>query len=139
MDKELEAEIQACIGELSESHKSALKELFDSAGVPVVKEKVIRRGIEKDGIYQCTIVIKCTLCRTEVSHTKQSSSPKMSVLEVPTCNSCATVLATMTVEQLVPMTIKAADGMYALVKEAKNAPVEADILTNWGGNKETPE
>ena len=122
MDSDLLKEIQACIGGLSETQRESLREVFGEEESD--KPDKTRRGLEKNGIHTCSIIVKCVLCGTHNTYTMQSVSPKSSSLDVPTCGACYSVLVTRTVEDLAILAIRAADGAYALVKDAKNAPVE---------------
>lgn len=121
MDDSIENEVNAILATLPKHHIEALKEIFGEGEAPTPSHN--RKVLPKDLVCEAEIVIICTLCGTERRHKVRSSSTKSSRLDTPTCNQCASILVTLEKEKLVEIAIKAADGMFAAVKEAKNAPI----------------
>lgn len=120
MDDSIENEVNAILATLPKHHLEALKEIFgEEAPAPSHSRKVL----PKDLVCEAEIVIVCMLCGTERRHKVRSSSTKSSRLDTPTCNQCAAILVTLEKEKVVEIAIRAADGMFAAVKEVKNAPI----------------
>lgn len=120
MSDSIENEVNAILAALPKHHIEALKEIFgEEAPAPSHSRKVL----PKDLVCEAEIVIVCMLCGTERRHKVRSSSTKSSRLDTPTCNQCEAILVTLEKEKVVEIAIRAADGMFAAVKEAKNAPI----------------
>jgi len=123
MDEALAAEIQKTISAMSETEKAALRELFSDEGDLIPAPKLVKRIFKQDQPHICTVIITCRLCGTKTKQEFNSVSTVDSNVETPTCSSCSAVLSAMSKEELVALAIRAADGSYASVKDAKNAPV----------------
>lgn len=140
MGDPIEDEVNAILASLPKHHVEALREIFGpEAPAPSHSRKVL----PKDLVCEAEIVIVCMLCGTERRHRVRSSSTKSSRLDTPTCNQCADILVTLEKEKVVELAIRAADGMFTAVKEAKNAPIfcrydgceRANGIENAGGKE----
>lgn len=116
MSDEIDKEVDAILGELSASQLEALKVVFGH-----VEERRVRGQVRKsDQVHDCIVTVKCTLCGFQEPKTFKSISELPSVYLTPTCSHCKEELSKRSVEELVDICIKVADGCFSLVKEAKN-------------------
>lgn len=123
MSDNIQEELDKIIAQLTPSQIEGIKEAFGK-GEELPINRAVKKVLPKDKLFVCDVVVCCRLCGDEVSRTFKSASPLPSKMSIPTCGRCKERLLVLSTEELVVIAIKAADGEYARVKEAKNADVE---------------
>lgn len=136
MSKSIDEELQAIVEQLPQHQLETLKQLFSDD--TFLEQRMVKKVLPKDKTFECEVLVVCRLCKTIHKQVFKSVSSMPSKITTPTCGKCAETLRLLPMEEVISLAIRASEGCFTAVVEAKNAPVEGCLvdLTKKGESDE---